>query len=179
MIARYALAAGAAGVLSLALVAPMQATAAETPITPRFTKSLSLEFTNDSNRVVTMELRNARPMDKGRTVSVYPGKSFTVVGDSGVWEIDVRLSWCKDELGSSCADPLKATVKLQNPAIGYPSIRVDKDSHGFKALEKYTFEHAYGTAASRGVAKFKSQRLVDSDMKRFTMTFTYAAPPAA
>ena len=96
-----------------------------------------------------------------------------------MWQLDLRLSWCIAEPGSSCADPLKATVKLQNPTIGYPSIRVDKDSHGFKALEKYTFEHAYGPAASRGVAKFKSQRLVDSDMKRFTMTFTYAAPPVA
>jgi hypothetical protein len=159
-------------------MAPMQATAAETAITPRFTKSVSLEFTNDSNRVVTMELRNARPGDKGKEVTVFPGKTYSVVGDRGVWQIDLRLSWCTGALSSACGDPLTATVKLQNALFGYPSIRVDKDDHGFKALEKYTFEHAYGTAASRGVAKFKSQRLVDSDMKRFTMTFTYAAPRA-
>jgi hypothetical protein len=176
MFTRRSRAIGALAVASLILMAPSQANAAETAITPRFVKSVSLDFTNDSNRVITMELREARPGDKGRKVAVFPGETYNVVGDRGVWQIDLRISWCPGQGGSSCAVPLTATIKAQNAIFGYPSIRIDKDDHGFKALERYTFEHAYGTAASRGVAKFKSQRLVDSDMKRFTMTFTYAAP---
>lgn len=141
-----------------------------------------LQFTKDANRLIVIDLRNARTGDKGRKVAVYPAKTLDVIGDNGTGEIDLCLSWCPNQVDSSCADPITATVEMQNTPLGYPQIRVGKDRHGFKALERYTFEEAYGHEGDKGIARFKAQRLTDmatgNNPKRFEVDFTLAAPPA-
>ena len=180
---RFAVAVAA---LALALVAPAQAGAApagadDAPtVTPRTYKNVMLWFTNDSGHTVHLKVVNgSQPFSpSGTEVRLYPGETKQLYGRDGAWQIHFDVSWCADQTGLGCAEKLKAVVKAQNYAIGYPTIRIDKDDHGFKALERYTFEKAYGHAAKRGVAKFKTLREVDTDVKRFRMNFLYAAPPA-
>jgi len=176
----------AAATLALALIAPAQAGAASVSadaaptITPRAYMNVMLWFTNDSGHTVHLKVVNgSHPFSpSGTEVRLYPGETKQLYGRDGAWQIHFDVSWCADQTGLGCAEKLKAVVKAQNYAIGYPAIRVDKDDHGFKALERYTFEKAYGHAAKRGVAKFKTLREVDTDVKRFRMSFSYAAPPA-
>ena len=174
----------AVATLALALVAPAQAGAApagadDAPtITPRTYKNVMLWFTNDSAHTVHLKVVNgSQPFSpSGTEVRLYPGETKQLYGRDGSWQIHFDVSWCADQTGLGCAEKLTAVVKAQNYAIGYPSIRIDKDDHSFKSMERYTFEKAYGPAAKRGVAKFKTLREVDTDLKRFRMNFSYAAP---
>jgi hypothetical protein len=174
----------AVAALVVAVAVPAQAGAAAaasgeaSAITPRLWSNVSLVFTNDANRTVLVNVTNANGQRKGQAVQVFPGEALDVVGGSGPWQIELTVSWCPDRIDLNCAERLTAVVKLQNAAFGYPGVRIDKQDHSFKALEGYTFEKAYGHAAKRGVAKFKTLRKVDTDLKRFRMNFSYVAPPA-
>ena len=174
----------AAATLALALTLTPQAGAAPastdvaSTITPRAYKNIMLWFTNDSNRVLHFKVTNGFDPYTGTELTLYPGRTQQFYGRTGQRYVDLQVSWCPDQVRLECADKLTARVWAANPVIGYPSMGVDKDQHGFKALERYTFEKAYGHAAQRGVAKFKTLREVDTDLKRFRMAFSYAAPAA-
>lgn len=171
-------------VVALALTVPAQVGAApaatsDTPtITPLGYKSVDLGLTNDSNRVLRLKVVNGWTPSTGTVIDLYPGKTQEFYGREGDWDLHFDVSWCADQVGLGCADKLKAVVKVVNPILGYPRVHIDNSTHGFAALERFTFEKAYGHAAKRGVAKFKTLRQVDTDLKRFRMNFLYAAPPA-
>lgn len=64
----------------------------------------------------------------------------------------------------------------KNPFIGWPWMQVGTQEHGFKAMERHTFESAHGTGAAKGVSKFKTLRETDmaSGTKRYRVDFTFA-----
>ena len=157
---------------------PADATAVT--VTPRLVNNVHVTFTNDANRVLRVKVKSGGNPATGAVIVLYPGDSQLFAGGRGTWKLDLQVEWCEKEIRLECAERLSADVKGQNALFGYPSMKVQQDEHGFKAMERYTFEQAYGHGAKRGVAKFKTIRLVDSDSgtKRFNMNFSYAAPAA-
>ena len=110
---------------------------------------------------------------------VRPGTSQWLVGNasSGV-DIVATVEWCPTKTyTANCDGKLSAQLKWKNPSIGWPWMSVDNNEHGFKSMERYTFEKAFGPAGAKGVAKFKTVRLTDmsSGTKRFEVDFTFAS----
>jgi len=141
-----------------------------------------VNFTNNTDREVRYFTMSGDGIEWFRSNVVAPGRHFRVWGyNQGGTDIVGHIAWCATKkYTSNCAGELKADVKWKNPAIGWPWMQVNGDKHGFKAMERYTFEDAYGDAGVKGVAKFKAQRLTDmsTGTKRFEVDFTLAAPPA-
>ncbi|MEY3733151.1 MAG: hypothetical protein RL347_510 [Actinomycetota bacterium] len=137
-----------------------------------------VEFTNNSGREVRYSMLSGSNLMWVREWTSKPGRTMAVYGNANAGaDIVGSVSWCPTvTYTSTCEGKLTADLKWKNPAIGWPWMQVGKDNHGFRALERYTFEHAYGPAGVKGVAKFKTQRLTDkaSGTKRYTVDFTFA-----
>lgn len=137
-----------------------------------------VEFTNNSGREVRYSMLSGSNRMWVREWTSKPGKTMGVWGNANAGaDIVGSVSWCPTvTYTDNCEGKLTSDLKWKNPAIGWPWMQVGKDNHGFRALEGYTFEHAYGPAGVRGVAKFKTQRLTDkaSGTKRYTVDFTFA-----
>lgn len=136
-------------------------------------------FVNDSDREVHITAVGGLDRKNFQQFDVRPGKKQWLVGNasSGVDVIAV-ISWCPTvSYREDCAGKLSAELTWKNPWAGWPWMKVDKDEHDFRAMERYTFEKAFGSAGSRGVAKFKSQRLTDlpSGTKVYNVHFSFAA----
>lgn len=135
-------------------------------------------FANRSDREVRIRSLSGLNLKLSRDFVMPPGKRIWLVGNAskGVDAI-ADLSWCPTvKYTDKCEGELTENLKWKNPAIGWPWMQVGKDNHGFRAMERYTFEHAYGPAGVRGVAKFKTQRLVDypGGAKVYNVDFTFA-----
>ena len=144
-----------------------------------------VNFTNSTDREVRYWTMSGDNIDWFRSNVVAPGAKFRVWGYSNAGsDIVGYVAWCPTKkYTSNCEGELRADVKWKNPAIGWPWMQVNGDKHGFRAMERYTYEEAYGHAGDKGVAKFKAQRLTDMETgnnpKRFEVDFTLAAPPAS
>lgn len=134
---------------------------------------------NGSGREVAYSSLSGSGRNWERSRVLEPGKSLHIWGNANAGiDIFLRLSWCPTtKYTDNCEGKLSAELKWKNPAIGWPWMSVDSDEHGFKSMERYTFEKAYGPAGTRGVAKFKAVRLPDmsSGTKVFEVDFTFAA----
>jgi hypothetical protein len=135
-------------------------------------------FTNNSGREVRYFMLSGSNGSWVREFTSKPGRSMTVWGNTKAGaDIVGSVSWCPTvTYTDNCEGKLTADLKWKNPTIGWPWMQVGKYNHGFRAMERYTFEHAYGPAGVQGVAKFKTQRLTDkaSGTKRYTVDFTFA-----
>jgi hypothetical protein len=137
-----------------------------------------VEFTNSTGREVRYSMLSGSNLAWVREWTSKPGRTMAVYGNANAGaDIVGSVSWCPTvTYTDNCEGKLTADLKWKNPAIGWPWMQVGKDNHGFRAMERYTFEHAYGPAGIKGVAKFKTQRLTDkaSGTKRYTVDFTFA-----
>lgn len=138
------------------------------------------EFTNNSDRTLRVWIFGGDNLDWERDIVVAPGRTANLWGASnGGVDLVAFVSWCpKTTYSADCEGKLQAQLSWKNPFIGWPWMRVDQNQHGFRALERHTFESAYGTGGIKGVAKFKAQRLTDkaSGTKRYQVGFTFATP---
>lgn len=139
-----------------------------------------VEMTNSTGRQVRVYFHGGLNTMHVRAWTSTPGRTIYVWGNASAGtDIWGRVSWCPTvTYTENCEGKLTADLKWKNPGIGWPWMQVNHDSHGFRALERYTFEEAYGPAGSRGVAKFKAQRLTDkaSGTKRYIVDFRLDAP---
>lgn len=137
-----------------------------------------VDFTNNSGREVRYFMLSGSNVSWVREWTSKPGRTMAVWGNANAGaDIVGSVSWCPTvTYTDNCEGKLTAELKWKNPTIGWPWMQVGKDNHGFRAMERFTFEHAYGPAGVKGVAKFKTQRLTDkaSGTKRYTVDFTFA-----
>ncbi len=139
-----------------------------------------VEMKNNTGREVRAYFHGGLNTRHVREWTSAPGKTIYVWGFASIGtDIWGWVSWCPTvKYSDNCAGKLTADLSWKNPTIGWPWMEVHADKHGFRSMEKYTFEEAYGPAGTRGVAKFKAQRLTDkaSGTKRYIVDFTFAAP---
>ena len=136
-------------------------------------------FHNKTDREVRITSIGGLNRKNWQEFEVRPGTSQWLVGNasSGV-DIVATVEWCPTKTyTANCDGKLSAQLKWKNPSIGWPWMSVDNNEHGFKSMERYTFEKAFGPAGAKGVAKFKTVRLTDmsSGTKRFEVDFTFAS----
>ena len=136
-------------------------------------------FTNSSDRELYFLTYSGdnRNWERGEILSPGARTSFWGNSNSGK-DLTGWVSWCADqaEYSSYCKEQVTLRLEWKNPFIGWPWMKVGTDEHGFESMERYTFESAHGSGASKGVAKFKAQRLTDkaSGTKRYQVDFTFA-----
>ena len=136
-------------------------------------------FHNKTDREVRIFSLGGLNRKNWQEFEVLPGTRQWLVGNASTGiDIAAIVEWCPTKTyTANCDGKLSAELKWKNPGIGWPWMSVDKNEHGFKAMERYTFEKAFGTAGAKGVAKFKAVRLTDmsSGTKRFEVDFTFAS----
>jgi hypothetical protein len=136
-------------------------------------------FTNSSDRELRFLTLSGDNRNWERIFVLKPGERTSFWGNSNAGkDISGSVSFCSDQVtySRSCEGHVRLMIGWKNPFIGWPWMKVGADEHGFRAMERYTFESAHGTAASKGVSKFKTQRLTDkaSGTKRYQVDFTFA-----
>lgn len=135
-------------------------------------------FANKSDREVRIRSLAGLNLKLSRDFVMPPGKTVWLVGyaSKGIDAL-ADLSWCPTvKYTAKCEGELTAKLSWMNPWMGYPWMKVQADVHEFGVSGRYTFEEAYGKAGSRGVAKFKTQRLADysGGAKVYNVDFTFA-----
>ena len=136
-------------------------------------------FTNSSDRELRFQTYSGDNLNWERIFTMAPGGRTSFWGNSNSGkDISGYVSFCSDQAtySRSCEGHVMLRIGWKNPFIGWPWMKVGADEHGFKAGEHYTFESAHGTAASKGVSKFKAVRQTDkaSGTKRYQVDFTFA-----
>ena len=136
-------------------------------------------FTNSSDRELRFQVYSGDNLNWERIFTMKPGARTSFWGNSnGGKDISGYVSWCTDQTtySGSCDGLVTLRIGWKNPWIGWPWMKVGSDEHGFKAMERYTFESAHGEGAAKGVSKFKAIRLTDkaSGTKRYEVDFTFA-----
>jgi hypothetical protein len=137
-------------------------------------------FTNSSDRELRFVTYSGDGGNWERFFTLKPGARTSFWGRVNAGkDIVGSVSWCPTQTtyAASCEGRIRVDIAWKNPFIGWPWMKVGSDEHGFRLGERYTFESAHGTGASKGVSKFKTGRLGDraSGTKQFEVDFTYAA----
>lgn len=135
--------------------------------------------TNSSDRELRFDTYSGKGGNWVRTFTMDPGGRTSFWGNSVQGkDIRGRVSWCADQVtyDRECEGHITLMLGWKNPFIGWPWMQVGTQEHGFKAMERHTFESAHGTGAAKGVSKFKTLRETDmaSGTKRYRVDFTLA-----
>lgn len=135
-------------------------------------------FFNSSDRELRFQTYSGQGRNWERIFTMRPGGRTSFWGNANAGsDITGFVSWCPTQAtySASCEGRIELHIGWKNPFIGWPWMQVGNDKHGFKSMERYTFESAHGEGASKGVSKFKTQRLTDkaSGTKRYEVDFTF------